>query len=109
MKTQIKKIKLLAIIMGAVFFTSCVSTFVANLQPRAEGEVEVYTTIIPSRDYIEIKYIQIDGSIFNRPEKLLTKLMQRAKKENADAIINVRYSYQWWWPVISGTAIKYKK
>jgi len=94
--------------LSAIIFSSCVSTFVANLQRTSEGEVEVYTTIIPSQDYIEIKYIQVDGSVFNRPEKLLTKLTERAKKEGADAFINVRYSYQWTWPIISGTAIKYK-
>jgi uncharacterized protein YbjQ (UPF0145 family) len=38
----------------------------------------------------------------------MTKLTQRAKKEGADAVINVKYDYQWTWPIISGTAIKYK-
>lgn len=100
--------KYLVLVFSSLLCSSCVSTFVANLQRTSEGEVEVYTTIIPTKDYIEIKYIQVDGSVFNRPEKLLTKLTERAKKEGADALINVRYSYQWTWPIISGTAIKYK-
>ncbi len=89
-------------------FSGCVSSFVANLQRTSKNEVEVFTTIIPAREYIELKYIQVDGSVFNRPEKLLTKLTERAKKEGADAVINVKYNYQFTWPIISGTAIKYK-
>jgi len=88
--------------------TGCVSINVANLQRTSDKEVEVFTTLKPTREYKELKYIQVDGGIFNRPEKLLTKLTETAKKEGADAVINIKYDFQWTWPIISGTAIKYK-
>ncbi len=108
MTINLKKTTLVLGIMASITFTSCVSTFVANLQRTSDKEVEVFTTIKPTREYIELKYIQVDGSIFSRPEKLLTKLTERAKKEGADAVINVKYDFQFTWPIISGTAIKYK-
>ena len=88
--------------------TSCTTTSVANLQRSSPGEVEVFTTIKPAGEYTELKYIQVDGSLTTRPEKLLTKLTERAKKEGADAVINVKYDFQGHLPIVSGTAIKYK-
>jgi len=35
-------------------------------------------------------------------------LKERANKEGADAIINIKFDYQFWWPNVSGIAIKYK-
>lgn len=87
---------------------SCVTTQVANLQRTPEKEVEVFMTTKPTREYVELKYIQADGAIFHNSEKLMKKLSERAKKEGADAVINVRYDYQFWWPYVSGIAIKYK-
>lgn len=86
---------------------SCASVFVANLQRTAEKETSVFTTQLPSREYIEWKYIQVHGSVWNRPEHLLKRLAERAQQEGADAVINVKYDFQWTWPIVSGTAIKY--
>jgi len=108
MVVKIKKSLLVFALLISFTFTSCVSIYVANLQRTSEKEVEVFTTIKPTKEYKELKYIQVDGAIFNRPEKLLTKLTETAKKEGADALINVKYDFQWTWPIISGTAIKYK-
>jgi hypothetical protein len=108
MTNNLKKSGLIFGLLISITLTSCVSTYVANLQRTSDKEVEVFTTIKPTKEYIELKYIQVDGAVFNQPEKLLTKLTQRAKKEGADAVINVKYDYQWTWPIISGTAIKYK-
>jgi len=108
MTSKIRKSKLVLGLLISFSLTSCVSTYVANLQRTSDKEVEVFTTIKPTREYMELKYIQVDGAVFNQPEKLLTKLTERAKKEGADAVINVKYDFQWTWPIISGTAIKYK-
>ena len=105
------KLKKATLVLGALIsitLSSCVSTYVANLQRTSDKEVEVFTVLKPTKDYIELKYIQVDGTVFNLPGKLMTKLTERAKKEGADAVINVKYAYQWTWPIISGTAIKYK-
>jgi hypothetical protein len=91
----------------SLLFSGCVSVSVANLQRTSSNEVEVFTTKIPGKEYTEIKYIQVDGSIFHRPEKLLGKLTERARNEGADAVIAVRYGYAVYLPYVSGTAIKY--
>lgn len=103
-----KVFHLLSITFVIATLSSCVTTQVANLQRKSDKEVEVYTTSKPAKEYIELKYIQANSGIFHGPEKLLQKLIERAKKEGADAIINVHYDYQFWWPYVSGTAIKYK-
>jgi hypothetical protein len=89
-------------------FTSCVSVHTANLQRQSEKEVEIYATKIPSKEYAEIKYIQVEGSIFTTHEKLMKRLSQKAKKEGADAVINVQYAYIVYLPYVWGIAIKYK-
>lgn len=89
-------------------FTSCTTIRTANLQRQSDKEVEVYATKLPSKEYSEIKYIQVEGSIFTTPEKLMKKLSQRAKKEGADAIISVQHAYIVYLPYVWGIAIKYK-
>ena len=107
---QTKTLKFAAISGLIICFSQsgCTSTFVANLQRSSEKEVAVFTTLKPTQEYIELKYIQVDGSLTTRPEKLLTKLTEKAKKEGADAVINVKFDFQCTWPIVSGTAIKYK-
>lgn len=93
----------------AMGLLSCSTTKVASIQNAETKDFEVFTTKLPTKEYTELKYIKTDGSIFHGPEKLLTKLTKRAQQEGADAIINVKFDYQFWWPNVSGTAIKYKK
>jgi hypothetical protein len=106
--TKQSNLKLLLGLFISLTITSCVTTQVANLQRTSDKEVVVFTTTKPDKEYVELKYIQADGAVFHSSEKLLKKLTERAKNEGADAIINVRYDYQFWWPYVSGTAIKYK-
>lgn len=88
--------------------SGCVTVSEANLQRTSPNDIPVYTIKLPEKEYLEVKYLQADGSIFHRPEKLLKKLLEKAKVEGADAVINVKYDYMMWLPFVSGTAIKYK-
>lgn len=67
---------------------------------------------LPDKPYEEIIYIEASGSIFHGKKALLKKLKQKAEKENADAIVNVKFSYIPWVassiPMVDGIAIKYK-
>ncbi len=85
---------------------SCVTVNTANLQ-SGEGQVQVFTTEGPNKNYVEIRYIEASGSIFHRPEKLLQKLKEEAKKHGAHAVINVKFSYAVYIPYVSGTAVRY--
>ena len=104
MKTIVKLISVFAI---TLFMCSCATVTVVSLQSTGEKNIEIYTTKLPSQTYSEIKFIQVSGSIFHGPDRLLKKLTERAKKEGADAVINVKYDYQFWWPNVSGTLVKY--
>lgn len=110
MKT-IKKIGLL--LCTLTIFSSCVTTMTANLQSSKEGkDLAVFMTTLPDRPYDEVLYIEASGSVFHPQKSLLKKLKQKATKEGADAIINVKFGYIPWVlmsiPMVEGVAIKYK-
>jgi len=106
---KIKNLLLALLLIISVFVISgCATTRLVNLpKPSVEG-VDVYMTEIPDKPYCEIKYIQVDGAIFHTPDRMMIDLSERAKSEGADAVINVKFDYQAWYPVLSGVAIKYK-
>lgn len=93
--------------MSLLLITSCTTTRIATLTTLEDEKIELFTTKLPQRDYVEICYIQTDGAIFHTPQKLLDGLKKKAIKLEADAIINIKYDYQAWYPNASGIAIKY--
>lgn len=110
--TTIRKVMFLS--AGALFFSSCVSTQVArlNVAQKNEGQLEVYMTSLPNRPYEELVYLESSASIFHSKKALLKKLKRKALKENADAIVAVKFGYIPWIsagiPMVEGVAIKYK-
>lgn len=90
-----------------VTVTSCTCTKVATLGKDEKGKIELFTTKFPEKKYSEISYIQTDGGIFHTPQQLLNGLQKKGAELKADAIINIKYDFQAWYPVVSGTAIKY--
>lgn len=95
-------------VFSILSLTSCTTTRVATLTRLENEKLEVYTTELPSQNYAEISYIQVDGSIFHTPQKLLNGIKNTALELNADAVINIKYDFQGWHPIASGTAIKYE-
>lgn len=105
-----KKHKLIivaTILIQIAALTSCTTTRVAILTEPKDETIALFTTKIPNRNYVELCYIQTDGSIFHTPQHLLTGLKKKAAELKADAVINIKYDFQAWYPIISGTAIKY--
>jgi uncharacterized protein YbjQ (UPF0145 family) len=99
----------LSVLVAIVFlFTSCVTTQVTNTKKESANDVEMFFSKKPSGEYEEIMFIQADGSVFHSSKTLIKKLKQRAKQEGCDAVIDIRFDYQFWWPNVSGIAIKYK-
>ena len=106
-----KSIKSKIVLIGLVIITSltsCTTTRVATLSKSENETIELFTTKIPDRNYVELSYIQTDGGIFNTPQQLLNGLKKKAAELQADAVINIKYDFQAWYPIVSGTAIKYK-
>lgn len=107
MKSVKFKSAVLALILIAAL-SSCTTTRVATLTKSENETIELFTTKIPERNYDEIGYIQTDGGIFHTPQQLLNGLKKQATELQADAVINIKYDFQAWYPIVSGTAIKYK-
>jgi len=109
--TTFQKIGLLFSVL--TILSSCVTTQSAYLQPSKESkDIDVFMTTLPDKQYDEIIYIEASGSIFHGKKALLRKLKQKAVKENANAIISVKFGYIPWAlssiPMVDGIAIKYK-
>ena len=105
-----KSIKLKNVLFGLMLIatiSSCTTTRVATLIKGDNETVELFTTKLPDRKYIEVSYIQTDGGIFHTPQQLLNGLKKKATELKADAVINIKYDFQGLYPVVSGTAIKY--
>jgi len=103
-----KTIQFILILCVALISAQCIAVKSANLQRNSAKEVAVFSTQIPNKEYIELKYLQVEGSAFSTPEKLIKTLSEKAKKEGADAVINVQYAYIVYLPYVWGIAIKYK-
>jgi len=99
--------KRLLIGLIALLFSACITTRVASLQTSGTEHLEIYIATKPMKKYTELAYIQADGGTFHTPKQLLNKLKKKAILEGADAIIDVKYDYQYWWPYASCVAIKY--
>jgi len=107
-----KNNKLKNILFGLIIIakiSSCTTTRVATLTKVENETIELFTTKVPDRKYVEISYIQTDGAIFNTPQQLLNGLKKKAIELKADAVLNIKYDFQTWYPVVSGTAIKYNE
>ena len=105
-----KSINLKNVLFGLILIvttSSCTTTRVATLTKGDNETVELFTTKFPDRKYVEVSYIQTDGGIFHTPQQLLNGLKKKATELKADAVINIKYDFQGWYPVVSGTAIKY--
>ena len=107
MKTNFQ-IKQILISFLLLTITSCTTTRIAELTTSSNETVELYTTKIPTKEYTEICYIQTDGGVYHTPQQLLNGLKKKAIEVKADAVINIKYDFQGWYPLVSGTAIKYK-
>ncbi|MEJ5266231.1 MAG: hypothetical protein WHW07_00295 [Bacteroidales bacterium] len=103
-----KKLIFVTIIFVSTIYSSCTTTRIASLSKQSDESIELYTTKIPDKNYEEIYYIQTDGAIFHTPQHLLNGLKKKASELNADAVINIKYDFQGLYPIVSGTAIKYK-
>ncbi|MDD2385646.1 MAG: hypothetical protein PHP52_02565 [Bacteroidales bacterium] len=105
-----RTIKIITIVITTALITcltSCVTTKTANLTLSENNKLELYTSIIPDRNYTEIAYIEASGGVFHTPQNLLNGLIKKSIELNADALINIKYDFQCLNPIASGTAINY--
>jgi hypothetical protein len=96
-------------LLCCLIFQSCVTIQHAPLNSSAAADMPVYVTQMPTQSYKELSYIEASGSIFHTKEKLLNKLKEQARKENADALVQVRFCYIGWIPLVEGVAVKFSE
>lgn len=89
-----------------VSFSSCMLPVYSKIVTLENDGIELFTTKLPERSYVEVAYIQTGGSTLNSPQRLLNELMKKVAEQNADAVIDVKYHYLFGSTVVSGTAIR---
>ena len=89
------------------FFTGCVSVRNTPLVQAPAEPVEIYVANRPQRPFSEMQYVEASASIFHSHRKLLKSIRRSAARSGADALVDVRFSYAGWIPVVSGVAVKY--
>lgn len=106
MKTLVNQILFILIGISGI---SCVTTRSTQIQSE---EIEVFMTRLPDRAYEEVALIEASGSIFHGSKSLMRTLKKQAKKENADAVVDVKFTYAPWFfmsfRTVEALAITYK-
>lgn len=96
----------LILVIGLASLVGCASARLTPLPDQAPASV--FFSKIPERPYREVAYVEYTGSIFSNRAQLLRRLQERQAKAQGDALIQVRYDYQFWWPHASAVIIKYQ-
>lgn len=101
-----QKVVQLLLALGALNLGGCAS---ARLTPLTDqGTTSVFFSKAPDRPYREVAHVESTGSIFSSRSALLRKLQQQQTKAQGDALVQVRYDYQFWWPHASAIVVKYQ-
>ncbi|WP_194775865.1 YbjQ family protein [Pararhodonellum marinum] len=89
-------------------FASCTSTMsLSGLEDSYEG-MEIYTAKVPDRSFRELNFIEVRSGWPMDANRLMDRLVKRAKDEGADGLINVRLTSLERSFTISGTAVKFE-
>ena len=97
--------KALATLSASILLTSCVSTQVASLKPSDSSDIAVYVAGLATPAVTPVLYIEASGGILTTKKQLIRGLKSRAKREpGVDAVVNVRFGYQGFYPFVEGVA-----
>lgn len=94
--------------LSMIVLNSCSSVQYATSSNLKSPSVELYFNNLPVKQFDEIAYIEVSGSIFHSKQALVDKLAKKAKSLNGNAVIKIKYTYQFWWPNVEGVVIKFK-
>jgi len=89
---------IVSILILTVFASSCAYTRFARVQksplqePVAADDVRIYLNSKPTGNYTEIGLIEGHPGAFSRKDTIFRKMRERAAKEGAVAIVNLRAS-----------------
>ncbi len=97
MKKAMKRV--MFFIACAILVTSCATGSFVSTTPKAKNDTSTktiqcyYSTEKPDRAYEVIGHVEASGFIFTSNKQLVYALQKQAQKQQADAIVNVKFSY----------------
>lgn len=83
----------------AILVSSCATGSFVSTTPKAKNDTSTktiqcyYSTEKPDRTYEVIGHVEASGFVFASNKQLVYALQKQAQKQQADAIVNVRFSY----------------
>ncbi len=101
---KLLKVIVVIILMATVGCTTTRS--ISTMENSYEG-MEIYSAKIPDKDFKEINFIEVRGGWPMGPKGLMNRLVERAKREGANGLINVRLNTLENIVTVSGTAVKF--
>ena len=101
---------LLSLFVTMIIFSSCLVTSQIVQVNDGNQDIPLYSdNTIVEKAYTEIIYMELTGSIFTSRKKMKSKLIEKAKENDCDAVINVKSKTTFMWPQAFGIGIRYKK
>jgi hypothetical protein len=97
MKKAMKRV--MFFIACAILISSCATGSFVSTAPKAKNDTSTktiqcyYSTEKPDRAYEVIGHVEASGFVFSSNKQLVYALQKQAQKQQADAIVNVRFSY----------------
>ena len=91
--------KVLILILCAIMASGCATGSFVSSSPKPKKETSAttiqcyYSQDKPNNEYEVIGHVEASGFIFTSNKQLVYALQKQARKQQADAIINVKFSY----------------
>jgi len=101
---------ILVFFLAIIILAGCTTVRTIPVTAGTYEGIEVYTAKLPERKFDEITLIQVEGRagrVFSGPKVLMDRLIQQAKNEGADGLVNVHYQMHERGSTIYGTAVKF--
>lgn len=97
------------LIFVLILFASCTITTTISKSQHQYQEMEIYMVQVPDRKFHEICFIEVSGGRPMGTNSLMNSLVEKARNEGADGLINVRLDSKGNMVHISGVAVKFKQ
>jgi hypothetical protein len=95
------------LIFVLILFGSCTSTNTISKLQHQYQDMEIYMVQLPDRQFQEISFIEVTGGRPIGINSLMNGLVEKARNEGADGLVNVRLDSKGNMVNVSGIAIKF--
>jgi hypothetical protein len=108
---KFNKLRILFLLLTIITtLSSCLVTSQIVQVNDGNQEISLYSdNTILKKAYTEIIHMELTGSIFTSRKIMKSKLIEKAKENDCDAVINVKFKTTFMWPQAYGIGIRYEK